>query len=497
MKGMFTPVKIRQAALEDLASLMSELMRDPEGEGEVHLQQSRHMPVKRGVLLRPTTPEEEKAIFQDKTEPPVNSAIEKLRPPSSSVSASKDTFSGNLPSVATKDDNAAIHSEKWDKMLYIGLSDHAKAGPWAKASRTIRPLLARHWRRLQLRKWIKFVKRKQMNLEAVAEADREAARECLVRLQATTFWEWKSGSRPMFWNYPADQQVTMRDGIILWMKGRMDPWLVPQRLPRNSADLPKVIEKLCVARDKGYIDLGLVRLLISFFEVPKGLTDIRMVYDGTKSGLNEMLWAPWFPLPTVDSLLRSVEPGTWTADNDVGEMFLNFILHESVQSLCGVDLTKYFPDGIPQNTKVLWERWTRRAMGLRPSPYQACQGMMWALEIIFGDQRDVSNVFRFEKLKLNLPGNKTYNPLRPWVYKARKDGTIASDVHVYVDDLCTTGKSEKECWAASQRVSSVLVSLGLQDAARKRRAPDIDAGAWKGSVVSTSEEKGCRFWPLR
>jgi hypothetical protein len=96
---------------------------------------------------------------------------------------------------------------------------------------------------------------------------------------------------------------------------------VPQRLPRDHDDIPKVIEKLCSARDKGYIDLGLVYSLISFFEVPKGLTDIRMVHDGTKSGLNEVLWAPWFPLPTIDSLLWSVQPGIWMADNDVREMF--------------------------------------------------------------------------------------------------------------------------------------------------------------------------------
>jgi hypothetical protein len=161
------------------------------------------------------------------------------------------------------------------------------------------------------------------------------------------------------------------------------------------------------------------------------------------------------------------------ADNDVGEMFLNFVLHKSVQALCG--------------TKVLWERWTQCAVGLRPSPYQACQGMMWAIEIIFADRTDSSNIFRFEQVKLNLPGQKGYNPKRPWVYKARKDGSIACDVHVYVDDLRTTGSTEKECWAASQRVSTVLASLGIQDAARKRRAARLDAGAWKGSVVNTSE----------
>jgi hypothetical protein len=136
-----------------------------------------------------------------------------------------------------------------------------------------------------------------------------------------------------------------------------------------------------------------------------------------------MLWAPWFPLPTIDSLLRSVEPGTWMADNDVGEMFLNFVLHESIQALCGVDLTKYFPEGIPDGTKVLWERWTRCAMGLRSSPYQACQGMMWAMEIIFADRDDAANVFRFARVRLNLPGHHDYNPKRPWVCKERADGS--------------------------------------------------------------------------
>jgi hypothetical protein len=64
------------------------------------------------------------------------------------------------------------------------------------------------------------------------------------------------------------------------------------------------------------------------------------------------------------------------------------------------------------------------------------------------------------------------------VCKVRKDGSIASDLHVHIDDMRTTGKSEKEGWAASQRVSSVLASLELQDAARRRRSPKMEAGAW-------------------
>ena len=61
-----------------------------------------------------------------------------------------------------------------------------------------------------------------------------------------------------------------------------------------------------------------------FFSVPKGLNDIRMVYDASKSGLNAVLYAPWFALATVDTSLRSMDRGYWSADNDFGEMFLNF-----------------------------------------------------------------------------------------------------------------------------------------------------------------------------
>jgi hypothetical protein len=50
----------------------------------------------------------------------------------------------------------------------------------------------------------------------------------------------------------------------------------------------------------------------------------------------------------------------------------------------------------------------------------------------------------------------------------------------------TTGSTEGECWRASQRVSAILAGLGIQDAARKRRLPCLDAGAWRGTVVNTS-----------
>ena len=76
--------------------------------------------------------------------------------------------------------------------------------------------------------------------------------------------------------------------------------------------------------------------LTTFFAVPKGALDIWMVYDGTVLGLNDALWIPWFTLPTVESHLQIVEPGTFMADVDSGEMFLNFFLDKHVRKYAGV-----------------------------------------------------------------------------------------------------------------------------------------------------------------
>lgn len=93
---------------------------------------------------------------------------------------------------------------------------------------------------------------------------------------------------------------------------------------------------------------------MSYFVVPKGIHDVRMVYDETASGLNERLWLPGFPLPTAETHLRALEPDYFMADVDIGEMFLNFVLHESLQAMAGVDLISVFQDEL-RKEKVLWE----------------------------------------------------------------------------------------------------------------------------------------------
>ena len=55
--------------------------------------------------------------------------------------------------------------------------------------------------------------------------------------------------------------------------------------------------ELDTVRRNGYIQKGEVKSLTSFFDVPKDVDDIRLIYNGTSSGLNDSVFAPWFSLP--------------------------------------------------------------------------------------------------------------------------------------------------------------------------------------------------------
>ena len=183
----------------------------------------------------------------------------------------------------------------------------------------------------------------------------------------------------------------------------------------------RVREKLATVRRRGYIRPGFVKSLIRYFAVPKGDDDVRMVYDGTSSGFNRWVWAPSFGLPTVETMLRSVEHRTWLGDIDVGEQFLNFPLDVRAQLYCGVDLTPYFTEELNKDKgqKNVWERWTRCLMGVKPSPYQAIRSMLWSEDIVRGNKSHPNNPFRWSYVRLNLPGSEDYHPSLPWVSKLR------------------------------------------------------------------------------
>ena len=280
--------------------------------------------------------------------------------------------------------------------------------------------------------------------------------------------------------------MRIRDGIRVYARKTLPLYRKAQRDIEDATVKERVIGKLNKVRRNRYIQPGYVKSLTSFFAVPKGDTDIRMVYDASVSGLNDALWAPRFAMPTLGTHLRAVEGGTYMGDCDIGDCFLNFILHDSVRPYAGVDLSHYASQA---NDEIVWERWTRAPMGLTTSPYQACQGVAFAEEVVLGDPAAPDNIFGWEHVRLNLPGNEAYTPNLPWVSKVRKDGKISCDLFTFVDDVRVTGSTSLECWLAGRHAASKLNYLGIQDASRKRRKCSKAPGAWAGGIIRTENNE--------
>ncbi len=313
--------------------------------------------------------------------------------------------------------------------------------------------------------------------------DLEVGRDCLRRLANCSWWNWDEGSALFFWRWPKAHRKSIRDGTPIFHKREKFPaFFKKQQWPKDETMRTKMKEKLNKVRQRGYVIPGDVRSMTGYFAVPKGEHDIRMVYDATACGLNEALWSPNFFLPTIDSILRNADGSTWFGDIDLGDMFLNYFLDEAIRPWAGVDVRVI--EGAQGN-----ERWERCLMGLRSSPFICTQTFAWGEALIWGDRKALDNPLRWDKVILNLPGSKDYNPARPWVYKWDEvNNTLSSFFGVYIDDIRTGGSSEKACRRSSRRVASRVNYLGQQDAPRKRRPPAKRPGAWAGANCFSNEK---------
>ncbi|CAJ1957003.1 unnamed protein product [Cylindrotheca closterium] len=114
---------------------------------------------------------------------------------------------------------------------------------------------------------------------------------------------------------------------------------------------------------------------------------------------------------------------------------------------------------------------------------------MVAKEMALGDRKDPTNAFRWDKVKMNLPGSSTYDAGLPWVFKIRwSDRKIAADLLIYVDDGRVTAPNKLECKRATRKAASRLNELGIQEAARKRRWGSWKPWAWAGLLVKTTHD---------
>lgn len=306
--------------------------------------------------------------------------------------------------------------------------------------------------------------------------------EALVRLARSSWWEWTAGSTLLFWRWPREIREAARDGYPIFIRQKLPRWIRAQRLPKEAYMVEKMTKKFVKVANKGYVGEGTVLSMINCFAVEKGEDDIRLVYDGKKSGLNDSVWAPNFFLPSVDSMLMNMNVHTWCADLDLAEMFLNYPLHKTIAPYSGVDYT-----AILKSETTVWLRWLRMFMGFTPSPYITGKLFGWTIDIIMGDRWDRVNPFRWDSVEENLPGMPTYIPTQPRLYKM-SESRIAAAIEAYVDDLRLLGGTELQCHGAASRAAKILQYLGQQNATRKYRPPHVRPGPWCGSFVAVREE---------
>jgi hypothetical protein len=151
---------------------------------------------------------------------------------------------------------------------------------------------------------------------------------------------------------------------------------------------------------------------------------------------NSSLWAPNFWLPTARSAAQVLDYNYYSVDLDLGEMFLNFPFHPTLQEYSGIDLIPYKAALGYTCHGPLQLRWARTWMGARPSPFTAVVFYYLGEDFVRGNRLDQKNPFCWDHIRRNLPGSTDYDPTKPRVMKwDAKHKWIACDVVVFVDVL--------------------------------------------------------------
>lgn len=320
----------------------------------------------------------------------------------------------------------------------------------------------------------------------------------LSQAYASTWWEWTQGSSLVFWRWNGeDQRRSARDGMTIF--STRDQEQSPTPKPRFSpSDATLVAAKMDIMMNRSYLETGFVKAKLHYFGVAKGDSDIRVVFDGTSSGLNSTLWAPNFFLPTSRDAAMLLTYNTWMADVDFGEMFHNFFMDGKLRKCAGVDLgpvSKHMKVQVPASSHGHHlARWTRLFMGMRSSPYNAVRYYYLGEEFVRGDPKANSNPMRYDRIRWNLPCMAAYDPGLPKVMKwndqaMNNKGGVAGDVITFVDDGRITGFSKENCHEVHRRFASRIQFLGMQDAPRKFRPPSqLHAGAWTGTIFRINDQ---------
>ena len=221
-----------------------------------------------------------------------------------------------------------------------------------------------------------------------------AGKDVLIKMSQASWFEWLGGSTLVCWKWH-DFIDQARDGFNFFIYksqfrksdrkiSRVSPSSDPKILRLTIEKFERLLHTLC-------LEGGFVRWDMHFFDVPKGDSDVRIVFNGTENGLNAIVWVPSFFLSTSHSLGRILQVNTYQLDMDVGEIFVNFPMHNSMRPYCGVNLSKF--DDLSLDEKEKRQRWARLWFGFKPSPHYSVRFLSIAQEQARGDHSIESNPF--------------------------------------------------------------------------------------------------------
>ena len=152
----------------------------------------------------------------------------------------------------------------------------------------------------------------------------------------TTWWTWVDGLACYLWRWLSIHRKN--DGFKMFITKKLPEFKKRQVISLSAENTQKLKLKVQTVTKKRYLNTRFVKSLINYFGAPKGTDDIRVVYDGAKSGLTDSTSAPNCYMPLLSSLLMFVSSKSWYSDMDLGEMFLNYFIHVDLRLYCGVDV---------------------------------------------------------------------------------------------------------------------------------------------------------------
>ena len=94
------------------------------------------------------------------------------------------------------------------------------------------------------------------------------------------------------------------------------------------------------APQRNYIEPGKVNILNHFFLVHNTTSYyIMMVYYGTSRKINDIPWSNHFSLTNCFTKTRKIQEVNCMYDIEIGDILMNFIIHEYLIKFYGVDVT--------------------------------------------------------------------------------------------------------------------------------------------------------------